>query len=415
MLCHLKQLCTFGALLFLQSAQASSSPPIAYVTDVEGDWNKLATFAQDSPVMSIDSEGHLELADGAIFVFGGDAVDFGPGAKRILAELIRLKDRYPERVVLIGGNRDINKLRFLSEIAPVTTEESAQNEIEKMKTIFSHTMNARIAFEMRRTELQETFQRSISDRETFDDYLNDLRPGGLHYEFLLRCQLAYRHGKTLFVHGAVTVKNLGYVPNSEERFDSLDDWILNLNRWYRNRIARAQEKQFASELILYQHPRTGGVVYSRYTDNLGNPSLPPKSLLSALESQGIHRIVIGHSPQGHSPTILRSSTGFEIIFGDNYHVAHPNQVLILDDKVLIDSLIMPKEGAPLRIRSDTDTLHIGMRRPDGSLIKGKLLDGTYVSFQFGPEYAQLYSFATAAELNSETLRFPELCETALNR
>ena len=52
-----------------------------------------------------------------MFVFGGDAFDRGAGDLRVARLLIDLKRRYPDRVVLIIGNRDANKMRLTSELA----------------------------------------------------------------------------------------------------------------------------------------------------------------------------------------------------------------------------------------------------------------------------------------------------------
>ena len=51
------------------------------------------------------------------FVYGGDTVDKGPGDIRLVRALVSLKKRYPDRVHLLVGNRDLNKLRLLSELS----------------------------------------------------------------------------------------------------------------------------------------------------------------------------------------------------------------------------------------------------------------------------------------------------------
>jgi hypothetical protein len=50
-------------------------------------------------------------------VFGGDAVDKGPGDIRLCRQLVSLKRRHPERVFLLVGNRDLNKLRYAAELS----------------------------------------------------------------------------------------------------------------------------------------------------------------------------------------------------------------------------------------------------------------------------------------------------------
>lgn len=53
----------------------------------------------------------LQLRDHCHFVYGGDVCDRGSGDIRICQDLLSLKRRYPDRVHLIVGNRDINKVR----------------------------------------------------------------------------------------------------------------------------------------------------------------------------------------------------------------------------------------------------------------------------------------------------------------
>ena len=63
----------------------------------------------------------LELLTGWTFVHGGDAPDKGNavgGSVRVVRTLLRLKAKYPDRVILLLGNRDINKIRLSSELAP---------------------------------------------------------------------------------------------------------------------------------------------------------------------------------------------------------------------------------------------------------------------------------------------------------
>jgi hypothetical protein len=40
------------------------------------------------------------------------------GSIRVVNSLLALKRRYPDRVTLLLGNRDLNKMRLTSELAP---------------------------------------------------------------------------------------------------------------------------------------------------------------------------------------------------------------------------------------------------------------------------------------------------------
>ena len=56
------------------------------------------------------------MKPGHKFVFGGDAGDKGDGTIRVIKTLVRMKQHYPDNVVLILGNRDVNKMRLTSEL-----------------------------------------------------------------------------------------------------------------------------------------------------------------------------------------------------------------------------------------------------------------------------------------------------------
>jgi hypothetical protein len=59
----------------------------------------------------------LTLRPNTHFVYGGDTVDKGPGDIRLVRALVSLKKHYPDRVHLLVGNRDLNKLRLASELS----------------------------------------------------------------------------------------------------------------------------------------------------------------------------------------------------------------------------------------------------------------------------------------------------------
>ena len=86
-----------------------------YATDIEGNLNYWKNFKAISKVL-YEEDGTLHLKKNCQFVYGGDVTDRGSGDLVIIRELLDLKRRYPGRVHFILGNRDLNKIRFLTEL-----------------------------------------------------------------------------------------------------------------------------------------------------------------------------------------------------------------------------------------------------------------------------------------------------------
>lgn len=117
------------------------SKGIFAISDIEGVWPYWAKFVQESGAFEKVAAGVIQigkaeynLVDGACFVFLGDSLDSGSrgaagGFKdgdllpiKITEQLVTLYETYSlktdhPRVLLVLGNRDINKLRFKTELA----------------------------------------------------------------------------------------------------------------------------------------------------------------------------------------------------------------------------------------------------------------------------------------------------------
>ena len=59
---------------------------------------------------------------------------------------------------------------------------------------------------------------TITDDDLVAHFRAAIRPGGHYFEYLNAGQLAVCLGPTLFVHGAVTAKSIGFVPSPDTRF-----------------------------------------------------------------------------------------------------------------------------------------------------------------------------------------------------
>lgn len=114
-------------------ASASDQFRIGYFSDIEGHWEYFLECVDRSNVVDWEDadcppsvtenakEGikfqRMILRPNAHFIYGGDTVDKGPGDIRMVRALVSLKKRYPDRVHLLVGNRDLNKIRLSSELS----------------------------------------------------------------------------------------------------------------------------------------------------------------------------------------------------------------------------------------------------------------------------------------------------------
>ena len=84
---------------------ATEAIEVGFVTDIEGNLDYFRKYVGLSKVLKYADDDTLELTStSAHFVFGGDLFDKGDGDLRLSEQLVSLKRRYPERVVLLMGN-----------------------------------------------------------------------------------------------------------------------------------------------------------------------------------------------------------------------------------------------------------------------------------------------------------------------
>jgi len=184
---------------------------IGYLSDIEGNWeyflecversNVLEWEETNSPSSILQNNNNnnevvtfqrLALSPNTKFIYGGDTVDKGTGDIRLVRALVSLKKRYPTRVHLLVGNRDLNKLRLSSELSEsdmnidfegddnfgkpfwnnsakslkeyleeLRAEQGANSSLDKLNTraerlryMFKHTLGCPDTFEFRREEIR---------------------------------------------------------------------------------------------------------------------------------------------------------------------------------------------------------------------------------------------------------------------
>jgi hypothetical protein len=391
---------------------------IAYVTDLEGRWDKLEAFAHESPHVSL-VEGALVLAEGVTLVFGGDAIDRGPHGRRIVRVLLAARRRYGERVVLLAGNRDINKLRLARELAgepPAKTPDDvrAGPRGALLRWIFEHTMGAKSAFAHRAEELAAE-GRGSSDDDVVESFVEDLAPGGDLRAYLAECRLGHRAGATLFFHGGVTDENFGCVPDRSERLVDVDAWVAGLNDFFAREMDAFVSGRAPAALIAYQAPlegtlaNPGSVVYSRLTDERANPHLPSREVIARLRASGVGRIVVGHTPSGDCPAIVRDDD-FELVLADNSYgrIESGSKVLLTDDETTVVGVTQLDDERRVAVRFTSARAErqdpIGKRDAEtGQLVKARLVDGSYLLFRGLAEHRVEQTSASAADVARRAL------------
>jgi hypothetical protein len=344
--------------------------------------------------------------------------------------LLDVKERQPGRVVLLAGNRDLNKLRLLRELAGALPKKATPEvhallssghpgaRAEVLRWIFTNTMGAQPAFDMRRAELHAEGA-GAGDDDVVDSFLDELRPSqGAHFRFLQSCQLAYRSGSTLFVHGGFADEALGHVPGRAPERD-VDGWVAALNAFLAEQLERYAARPVVIDaepdwlpIVLYQAPVKGlgrnphSVVYGRFGhDAWNNPRLPTSSSLTWLAERGIARVVVGHTPCGDLPSLLPSREGVELVIADNSRgrVDVGLSLVVTDAAVRVRAKTLLDDGRELdvtyeqrRDRGEHDP--VGRVTADGRLVKAVLPDGTALLFRCDEGYAVRQTAVAAASL-----------------
>jgi hypothetical protein len=204
--------------------------------------------------------------------------------------------------------------------------------------------------------------------------------------------------------------------------EGVDAWAEALNRWYSEQIEAFTERRFEREgvpawepLIAYQAPlpgtrvNTASVVYGRMADENNHPTLPSEALAATLVRSGIHRLVVGHTPSGDTPSVVRGEE-FELILADNSYgrVEGASQVFIRDDSVYIEGRARLDDGQLEQVRFELGlgegSAYLGRQLLDtGHLVKGPLESGSWLLFRALPQRRIEQLPASPAELARRNL------------
>lgn len=245
---------------------------VTYLTDVEGDKAYLDRYVKTSRVLTWRNASSLSslpqqdfpydqciefVHDRAVLVFGGDIWDKGGRDLYTIRQMIDLKRRYPDRVVFILGNRDVNKLRILQEIGlqepppPHTglgwfqgtgrmgdpdSNPPPESSVDRLKWMLSQTMGSPDAFDHRKNELawESTMsprgRGNVTDQDVVESYRRSCHPHGELGEFLSGAQLICKLGPLVFVHGSLPLIE-EYVTKKYQSGQSVWDDLTSFMPW----------------------------------------------------------------------------------------------------------------------------------------------------------------------------------------
>ncbi len=205
-----------------------------------------------------------------------------------------------------------------------------------------------------------------------------------------------------------------------------------LNAWYRKELELWQDEKYlwtgrgprpAEELLEYSMAKVGqkvrleSIITGRNADPFNLPYLPDESIIKKLLQQGIRRVVVGHTPTGALPVVIRTpDKKFELISADTSYSEIQDktpQILFIRtraaDQIDYVSLSgeLPQKGAPNKrvnlLWRFGDLRPLGTTLSDGSIVVNyseatEDKANPWITFSQGAGYSQIYSLQSNAEI-----------------
>ncbi len=454
---------TSGSTLLTKRDTQSVSPisnslyNYKFVTDLEG---RIEPLMQNLEAYGLRMKGNeLDfINEGSRLVFGGDASDRGSHSIEIRRLFSKLKEKYPDRVTLIWGNRDLNKLGLLlSEYRLEITGKNASRpfydwlakkysidgkseaELNKLNTAKNRVLyhfeaiGCNNCLENHQIELERIKGKKVSLEQAAKDYLESLRPGGEFYEFLSKGQFAAKFGSTLVVHGQVNGENIGIVPEKLDKCKSIEEWVKELNRWGESQLTglgrafsiSGRDRQSYNvervhklrRIVQYADsnwdPSLGlsfsnenSVVYATRNKEKDNYRLPRRDVIDLFRAEGISTLVVGHSPAGNVPLSLTTHDFIQVL-GDISYSKKNQGVVSFDEFGRVHVSGKTPEGHTVNTNLDPlrPNRYVGKLTPDGYTVAGLTQEGEYLLFKY-QGYDIIETVASKQELEAVELADP---------
>lgn len=438
-------------LLLLFIISASSFANIIYMTDFEGDASSFDSLVEHGKI-KIDKNGKPVIVDPKTeIVFGGDLPDRRPDSIRLVEMMSALKEKYPERVTLIWGNREMNKLGLINDIEGLRSGSHPEyrahllSEIEKgegkrlsrkrkdelikkyntpsrQASWWLSNQGAGDALKFHQEELSKKLGKNISIDEAAKDYIERMMPpDGTFFKYLRQGQIAAIKEGTFFVHGGLNQSNILRVPGDSKTYPNHQEWVSALNSWGDSqleeveRLHRSGNSSKVSKLNLFRYgdakwdPTVGkwgaviasdqSVIYPIRSKNDGNLRLPDEATVRSLRQSGISQLVLGHTPAGNVAVPLTTNDGFTTLMADTSFSPQDQTkkfIEISPGGIRAEGLLADGTEILMETGKSGDPL-IG-KVVDGHTIVGKRKDGSYALYRYAPGYKIEEKFLTRAEV-----------------
>ncbi len=448
------------AFFLLQSVAGADE--VLYFTDTEGKIASLETILNHPAIEYDKKNGTVKIRDGypdLQIVFGGDLTDRGADSIELIKIMTLLKKQSPSQVTFIWGNRDLNKLRFMQDLAKtqnlsdaeyvawlkqkISGETLSQNELSARNTLeyqvqyWLESHSAKDALSFHREGLLKENGKEISLAEAAADYVKHVSPGGDLFELLKLGQLAHTIDGVVYVHGGITNKNIGQVPGDTTNYSyDIPAWFRRLNEWGKSQLEKTEEGYLKAKTTkdilkvsrtlseygdgIYdanaKSVKTGqmgrlfyhdiSLIYQLKSAEDGNTRLPDKEVMEILKAKGFHTVIVGHQPSvGSLPTPLRSDGFLQLMADTSFGSRRENLSITIKDGVIHVSGKLENGENVTAIFSANQPDKFGMTTKDGFTIIGKTDDGKYVASKFGDKRAVLQIIPDESQLS--VLRNPE--------
>lgn len=441
----------FLLLLLLQQKPAFASR-VLYVTDTEGRKGPVEALIKAGELQDVG--GKLQFTDQTThLIFGGDLPDRGPDSIKLRKWFMSLKEQYPDRVTLIWGNRDLNKLDLARQLVALDQNMSDKykdwlvkkitseggvvpTEPEKLLALLNSQNNktnqiqwwmdfngTSKGLEFHRQELEELTKRSVSLAEAADDMARSLDPkDGEFFKYLKMGGLSdVVDGHIGVVHGGITKQNMGVVPGVTENL-SPKKWLPRLKQFGHDELELFQKDLAAgrtnsSSKVLYYGDaiwndewkkviaNDQSVVYPIRVKADGNFRLPENEVMEYLSKDGIDTVVKGHDPVGNTPLPLKKD-GFLYFYGDTSYAPNGTHTTVVIEDGRFQVRGLAGDGTPINYTVSAKGKDILGYQYGDFVVSGKTEDGRYILNRYYDGLKIEEKFVNASEIDRMKLAVP---------